>query len=159
MSFYHRIVIFFGIFVPTFLFADSTPVLQRTGMQFDSSIPTIQSVLGYDYGERITRHKDMETYFNALLKAAPDRLKLQKIGESIEGRALYYVIITAPENMTRLDQFRRANLKLSDPRKTSAGEADAIIQNNPVFVCLSYSLHGNEHSSTEAAMALAYYLV
>jgi len=158
MPFYYRFLIALSI-LSSFVFADSTPVLQRTGMQFDSSIPTIQSVLGYDFGERITRHRDMETYFNALLKAAPDRVKVQKIGESIEGRALYYIIVSAPENMTRLDELRQANLKLSEPRKTSAGEADAIIQNNPVFVCLSYSVHGNEHSSTEAAMATAYYLL
>jgi hypothetical protein len=40
-------------------FADNTPVLQRTAKQFDSAIPTIESVLGYDYGERITRHTEM----------------------------------------------------------------------------------------------------
>ncbi|MCI0413852.1 hypothetical protein L0222_13760 [bacterium] len=138
--------------------ADSTPVLNRTGKTFDPAIPTIRSVLGYDFGEQITRHSAMEQYMNALAKSSP-KIKVQKIGETYEGRALYYLIISSPENMSRLEELRQANLKLADPRKSSAGEANEIIQKNPVFVCLSYSVHGAEHSGAETALALAYYLV
>jgi hypothetical protein len=139
-------------------FADSTPVLSRTGKTFDPAIPTIRSVLGYDFGEHITRHSAMEQYIHALAKASP-KIKIQKIGESYEGRALYYLIISSPENMSRLEGLRQANLKLADPRRISSGDADEIIRKNPVFVCLSYSVHGAEHSGAETALALAYYLI
>ncbi len=117
---------------PLLLSADSTPVLQRTGKQFDSSIPTIQSVLGYDFGEQITRHSDMEKYLQALAKSS-SKIQVRKIGETYEHRSLYYVIVSSPENMTRLEDLRQANLKLSDPRSLNAGEASAIIANNPVL--------------------------
>jgi len=135
----------------SFAFADSTPVLSRTGKTFDPAIPTVRSVLGYDFGEQITRHSAMEHYIHALAKSSP-KIKVQKIGESYEGRALYYLIISSPENMSRLEELRQANLKLADPRKTSSGEADDIIRKNPVFVCLSYSVHGAEHSGAETAL-------
>jgi hypothetical protein len=140
------------------VFADSTPVLSRTGKTFDPSIPTLRSVLGYDFGEQITRHSAMEQYVEALAKSS-SKIKVQKIGETYEGRALYYLIISSPENMARLEELRQANLKLADSRKISSDDADRIIHNNPVFVGLSYSVHGAEHSGSETALALAYYLI
>ncbi len=156
----HRSILLILIFLvfPFLLFADSTPVLQRTGKQFDSSVPTIQSVLGYDFGERITRHSEMEKYIEALSKSS-SKIQVRKIGETYEHRSLYYVILSSSENMTRLEELRQANLRLSDPRSLSAGEAGTIIANNPVFVGLSYSVHGDEHSGVEAALAMIYYLL
>lgn len=138
--------------------ADETPVLSRTGKSFDSSIPTIQSVLGYDFGEQITRHKDMEQYINALVKTS-SQIKVETIGKTYEGRNLYYVILSSAENMARLEELRQANLKLADPRLISTNEAKQIIETNPVFVGLSYSVHGNEHSGVEAALAILYYFL
>src|SRR5215471_3477876 len=133
-------ICFMILLLSSSLFADTTPVLQRTPVTFDSNIPTIQSVLGYDFGEQISRFTQMEKYLLALSAADPTRMKIQKIGESYEGRSLYYVIISSAENMSRLEDLRQANLRLSDPRNISRGEADAIIKNNPVFVCLSYAV-------------------
>jgi hypothetical protein len=101
----------------------------------------------------------MEKYMDALQKAAPDRVKIQKIGETYEGRSLYYLILSSPENMSRLEELRQANVKLADPRKLSNDEAETIIKNHPVFTCLSYSVHGAEHSGVETGLALAYYLL
>jgi hypothetical protein len=125
---------------------------------FDPAIPTLQSVLGYDFGEQITRHSQMETYLNALAKAST-QVKIETIGKTYEGRSLYYVILSSSENMARLEEYREANLRLADPRIISANDASQIIENNPVFVGLSYSIHGNEHSGVEAGLALIYYLL
>ncbi len=142
----------------TLSLADETPVLSRTGKSFDPSIPTLQSVLGYDFGEQITRHRDMELYLNALAKAST-QIKVETIGKTYEGRNLYYVILSSAENMARLEDLRQANLKLADPRLISISEAKQIIETNPVFVGLSYSVHGNEHSGVEAALAILYYFL
>ena len=149
----------FFFWICGFVSADQTPVLSRTGKSFDPAIPTLPSVLGYDFGQQITRHAAMERYIFALQKSAPNKVKIQKIGETYEGRALYYVVISSPENMAQLEDLRQANLKLADPRKLSGNEAEKIIKNNPVFTCLSYSVHGAEHSGVETGLALAYYLL
>ena len=67
----------------TLLLADETPVLTRTGKSFDPSIPTLQSVLGYDFGEQITRHRDMELYLSALAKAST-QIKVETIGKHMK---------------------------------------------------------------------------
>ncbi|HEY7162132.1 MAG TPA: M14 family metallopeptidase, partial [Acidobacteriota bacterium] len=156
-----RVFIFVSISIllfSTLLAADETPVLSRINKSFDSSIPTIKSILGYDFGEQITRHRDMELYLDALAKASP-QIKIETIGKTYEGRNLYYAIVSSADNMARLEEFRQANLKLADPRLTSTSEARQIIENNPVFVELSYSIHGNEHSGVEAGLAILYYFL
>jgi hypothetical protein len=142
----------------SFASADETPVLQRMGKTFDPSIPTIQSVLGYDFGEHITRHRDMETYLQAIAKAT-SQIKIEAIGKTYEGRSLYYVVLSSKENMARLEEHRQANLRLTDPRVISTDAAKSVIEKNPVFVGLSYSVHGNEHSGVEAGLAMIYYLL
>jgi len=41
---------------------------------YDPNIPTIEEVLGYAPGERITWHSDAIRYFEALAAAAPERM-------------------------------------------------------------------------------------
>ena len=149
----------FSLWIGALASADQTPVLSRTGKTFDPAIPTLKSVLGYDFGEQITRHAGMERYIATLQNAAPDRLKVQKIGETYEGRSLYYLILSSQENIARLEDLRKANVTLADPRKVSKDQAETMIKNNPVITCLSYSVHGAEHSGVETALALTYYFL
>jgi hypothetical protein len=126
---------------------------------YDPAIPTFEAVLGYQPGERITWHADAIRYFQALADAAPDRISVIPYAESWEGRDLVYVVVTSAENMVRIDEIKANMQRLADPRKTTRGEAQEIIKNQPAVTWLSYGVHGNEISSTEAAMLTAYHLL
>jgi len=126
---------------------------------YDPAIPSIEEVLGYQPGERITWHADAIRYFEALAKAAPQRISVATYAESWEGRELVYAIVTSSENMARIDAIKTNMQRLADPRQTSRSEAQEIIRNQPAVTWLSYSVHGNEISSTEAAMLTAYHLL
>ena len=129
------------------------------GADYDPAIPTVKSVLGYESGERITWHRDTIRYFEALRAAAPDRVTLFRYAETWEGRELIYAVITSPENMARIDDVKANMQRLADPRKTTRAAASAIIEDQPAVTWLSYSVHGNEISSTDAAMMTAYHLL
>ncbi|MGD9021560.1 MAG: M14 family metallopeptidase, partial [Lysobacterales bacterium] len=126
---------------------------------YDPAIPTIAQVLGHEPGERLTWHAEAVRYFEALAEAAPDRLSVAPYATSWEGRELIYVVIASPENMARIDEIKANMQKLSDPRQTSPAEARQIIANQPAITWIAYSIHGNEASSTEAAMLTAYHLL
>lgn len=141
----------------------STPVRAETpqfypGVSYDPAIPTLKQVVGHDWGERITSYEEMVRYLTALADASP-RVKLVEYGRTWEGRALYYLIIASEENMARLDEIRRGMQRLADPRRLSAEEAERLITSLPVIVWLAYGVHGNEISSTDAALLTAYHLV
>jgi len=126
---------------------------------YDPAIPAFKDVLGYSPGQRITWHGDAIRYFEALAKAAPDRISVTPYAKSWEGRDLVYVVVSSAENMGRIDAIKDGMQRLSDPRITTRAEATQIISKQPAVTWLSYGVHGNESSSTEAAMLTAYHLL
>ena len=88
----------------------------------DKKIPTLEQVVKHSWGENISSHAEVELYIRDLVRAAPLRTKLKKYGTSYEGRALYYLVISSPANIRRIDEIRENNLLLSDPRRGSAQE-------------------------------------
>ena len=120
---------------------------------FDPAIPTPDQFLGYEVGSRFTRHDQLVAYFETLARLS-DRIDVQRIGSSAEGRPLLIATITAAQNQARLDALRRQHATLVDPAQPRSAAGDS-----PVVVWLGYSVHGNETSSGEAAMLTAYYLV
>lgn len=121
--------------------------------EFDPAIPTPRQFLGYDPGSRYTRHDQLVAYFNELARHS-NKLKVQEIGRSYEGRPLLIATVTSESNHGRLDSLRRQHATLVDPAQPRSAAGDS-----PVVVWLGYSVHGNETSSGEAAMLTAYYLV
>lgn len=129
------------------------------GATYSDDIPSVDAVLDYASGEHITWSGDVRRYFEALQASAPRRVKLVPYATSWEGRELFYAVISAPGNMQRLDEIRENMHRLRDPRRTTAAEASALIENTPAVTWLAYGVHGNEISSSDAAMATAYHLL
>ncbi|MFI5251450.1 MAG: M14 metallopeptidase family protein [Bacteroidota bacterium] len=138
------------------LFAWSWQLFSQTPA--DSTIPTPKQVLGYELGDRFTQHSGIEKYLFAVRDAAPNRMKLFPYGKTFEGRMLYIAVFGSPENLSRLDEIKTAIHKLADPRIVTSGDVDDIVKNTPAIVWLSYGVHGNEASSSEAALNVIYQL-
>lgn len=125
---------------------------------FDPNIPTPEEVLGYELGDRFTPHVRIEQYVLLLKERAADRLRVISYGETYEGRKLYLVILSAPQNLARLEEIKAQNRRLSDPRTLTPKQAEEIIKTAPAIVWFSYGIHGNEASSPEAALHMIYQL-
>jgi hypothetical protein len=117
--------------------------------------PSPQQVLGYGIGERFTDHAGVVRYFEALATALPNLARLQRYGETNEGRALVQMVFARPDHLARLDDILARNAQLADPATTES-QARSIAASNPAVVYFSYGVHGNESSSPEAAMWSAY---
>ncbi|MBA6390661.1 peptidase M14 [Colwellia sp. BRX10-3] len=146
-------------FVYFFSLAANSTEKMWPGSEYSPSIPTFKDVLGYDVGERITNYGDMLRYFEALERSAPKQIKLFEYGRTWEGRKLIYAAIGNRDVIANLDGFADKMQKLSDPRITDKSTAKALIAQLPSSVWLGYGVHGNEISSTDAAMMTAYHLL
>ena len=125
---------------------------------YDATIPTPETVIGHGIGDKAVRYDALLRYLEALARSS-QRVTLTKYGESHKGRMLYYLTITGIDNHKRLAGIKTQNSKLSDPRALSGPkEADRILETMPAVAWLGYSIHGDELSSTDAAMYLAYHL-
>ena len=120
---------------------------------FDPNIPTPAQFLGYEIGDFHTRHDRVVAYMEALAEVS-DKANFQIIGYTNERRPQVVLTITTPQNYNNLENIRQAHLQLCDPQA-----ADPNISEMPVIILHGYNVHGNEPSSTEAAMLTAYYLV
>ncbi|MDX1578325.1 MAG: M14 family zinc carboxypeptidase, partial [Gemmatimonadota bacterium] len=122
-----------------------------------AQVPTYEDVVGRPFGERLTEHHEMVTYLRAVAEASP-RVSVVSQGTSWEGRELMLAVVTSPENHARLEEIRRASLRLDDPRTASAEEAGSLIETQPVIAWFGGSIHGNESSGAEGALMLLEHL-
>lgn len=127
-----------------------------------SQAPSPEAFLGYPLGKHFTPHDKIVAYFKEVARTVPGQMKLEQYGKTYEGRPLLLAYIASPENLRRLEEIRLNNLRLagvSDKQAAGAGDRTAGNENGPVIVWLSYNVHGNEPSSSEAAMKTLYTLV
>ncbi|HEV8632405.1 MAG TPA: M14 family zinc carboxypeptidase [Thermoanaerobaculia bacterium] len=123
----------------------------------DPALPSPAAFLGYPLGERFTRYADVLAYLGALDAASP-RVAMWKYGETYEHRPLVLVAVSSAANIAALDSLRDERLKLDHPERLAEDGRAQLLRDQPAVVWLAYGVHGNESSSTEAAMAAAYLL-
>lgn len=116
-----------------------------------NSIQSPEEFLGYKTGTEFTRHHQVVDYFNHLAENSPN-LTYSPYGKTNERRTLSYAVVSSEENLSNIEDIRTNHLKQTGIIKGDATSEIAI-------VWLSYNVHGNEASSTEAAMVTAHELV
>jgi hypothetical protein len=139
---------------------------QRDDSRFDfyargpyrENVPRPQTVTRFDVGDFHTNYATMERVIERIAAAAPDRVRVTDIGETNEYRSMHLVVISAPENLQRLDQIKANIARLADPRTTAPQEAERIARETPIISFMSYTIHGNESASFEAMMQVVYHL-
>jgi len=121
-----------------------------------TSAQTIKSpseFLGYEIGTQFSRHHQVIDYFQYVESQLSNQVKMEKYGETYERRPLYVTYISTEENMKNLETIRENNLKTAGLLPGESNTTDIAI------VWLSYNVHGNEASSTEATMQTLYTLL
>jgi len=125
---------------------------------YSDAVPSPEEILGYRLGDRPARYNEIVSYIKTVAGKS-DRALLETHGSTYEGRQLYHLIISSPENLSRIDEIRANIGRLADPRKIkSKSESDRIIKSEPAVAWMSYAIHGDELSSADAALFVAYRL-
>lgn len=124
------------------------------GLSAAAQLRSPDDFLGYSLGSRFTPHHKIVGYFNQAAAAMPQTMKLEKYGETNEGRDLLLAFVSSAENMAKLEEIRKNNLRITGMLKDRPADPSA-----PVIVWLSYNVHGNEASSSEVSMKTLYELL
>ncbi|MBB4077862.1 hypothetical protein GGR28_000463 [Lewinella aquimaris] len=122
-----------------------------------SNILSPRQFLGYRLGERFTEYARSVNYFDYLAEQSP-RIKAERYGTTYEGRPLLLLTITSEDNMRNLEAIRQTQLRLVNGYREAGAQVQGLLATQPVINSYSYNIHGNEASSTEAAMQVAYEL-
>ncbi|MDG5487654.1 M14 family zinc carboxypeptidase [Sphingomonas sp. BGYR3] len=127
--------------------------------EYDSAVPTLETVVGHATGARITRPEDLVRYLEALAAATPDRTRLVTYARSWEGRPLVYLVIGSAANIARLDAIKADTARLAEGRALAPAERAAILARTPAVAWYGAGIHGNEITPPESALALAHHLL
>ena len=136
------------LFFISFIYGQSGYFYPDASDKMNPAIPTPEQFLGYAVGSQHTRHDKIVEYMKELSKVS-NRVSFQIIGETYEHRQQIIAIFTSANNHSRLEEIRKAQL---------AGESTGNTAGIPLVIHLAYNVHGNEPSSSEAALLTAYYL-
>ncbi|MFM7646171.1 MAG: M14 metallopeptidase family protein [Sphingomonadales bacterium] len=125
-----------------------------TGYNYSPSVPKPKDIIYHEVGQWHITHDRLVNYMKALAAAVPDRIKLETMGYTYEGRPQVLLIITSPANHRNLEKIRLQHLQLSNP----ASAANTVVDDMPAVVWIGHSIHGNEPSGSNASLLTAYHL-
>lgn len=126
--------------------------LQSAPLQAQSQLQSPSDFLDYELGSQWTPHYKVLNYFRHVAEQSP-MVKAEQYGSTNEGRELMLAYVSNEQNMSQLEEIRTNNLKRTGLAEGESGDDSKAI------VWLSYNVHGNEASSSEAAMKTIYELV
>jgi hypothetical protein len=120
-------------------------------------IPTPTKFFGFEPGadRELFTYEQLIDYLERVDEAS-DRLDIREIGRSPEGRIMYVCLISAAENLARLDELRNINQQLTWNVELDAATLARFQEEGRVFVLGTLSMHSDEVGPSQAAPLIAY---
>ena len=136
--------------------ADPQPAPPKTAAP---EAPSPESVLGFRPGDdgRLAGWDEVLDYVRRIATAS-DRVTVDEVGETTQGRPFVLVTVTSAANHSRLEELRRANLRLADPRGLGGDEAERLVATGRTIVAMAFSIHSTEVGGTLASLSLLHHL-
>ncbi len=123
-------------------------------------VPAPEEFLGFKVGAdyQLATYTQAIAYFRKLAESS-DRIKLFDMGKTTMGQAMTYAVLSAPENLARLDQLKDAAARLSRGEGLQAEEATKLAAEGRAVVYIDGGLHADECAPAQHNIQLAYDLV
>ena len=145
--------VLFTLLITTIGSAQTVESYLPQGIQYNPNIPKPESIIGHNVGEWHVTHDKLVAYMKAV-DAASERVTLKELGKTHEARPILQLTITSPQNHRNLQQIQSRHQQLLNPATAGRLSLDEM----PVVISMNYSIHGNEPSGSNAALAVVYYL-
>ncbi len=130
-----------------------------TALAMQAQAPTPASVLGHTPGDDyyLANYEEEIHYFHELA-AHSDRVKMITVGKTTEGRDIEVAIISSPQNLAHLDDYKAAATKLAAAQGITDAQARELAHTAKVIVHIDGGLHASEVAGPQHSIALAWKL-
>jgi len=124
-----------------------------------AEIPSPTDFLGHIAGaaDELPNSATIYAYLRALAEAS-DRVSIEVIGRTEEGREILLVAIADEAGIEALPGLKAATARLADPRSTTPAEMEAILRDARPFYYFNGAIHADESGAPDMLMELAYRL-
>lgn len=128
--------------------------------QHAAAIPTPESVFGFPVGAdyKLFTYDQSIGYFRQLAKAS-NRIRLLNVGKTAYGKPWTIAVISSPENLAKLDQYRAMNMRLAHPEGLTDSAAHRLAHEGKAIVDISGGLHASEIAGSQHTPLIAYDLL
>src|SRR5436190_4395892 len=113
--------------------------------QAQAKVTSPKQFFGHDIGDDyfLATYDQFVDYWKKI-DGESDRMVVQEIGKSAEGRPQLMAIITSPENFKKLDRYKEIARKLALAEGLTDDEAHALAREGKAVVWIDGGLHATE---------------
>src|SRR5206468_3691543 len=122
-------------------------------------ITTPKEQFGFDIGDDyvVVNYTQYVDYLKKLSRES-DRLKVEEIGKSSEGRSMYLAIITSSENQENLARYKEISRRLAAAEGLDEDQARALEREGKTVVWIDGGLHATEVLGAQQLIEIIYRL-
>ncbi len=126
----------------------------------EGRVPTPESVFGFRPGAdyKLATYDQSIEYFKKVA-AGSKYVKLVEAGKTSQGRAMYFALVSSPDNLARLDRYREIARRLAHPQGLTDADAKTLARDGRAFVHIDGGLHSTEVAGPQHTPQLLYDLV
>ena len=124
-----------------------------------SSIP--KPVFGnYTVGDDyfLANYQQLLQYLDQVVKVS-DRIKVEQVGVSSEGRPFNVIIISSPKNLANLERYRQISVQLAKAEGLTDAQARQLASEGRAVVWIDSGLHGTEVVNSQGIFVQIYDLL
>jgi hypothetical protein len=119
-----------------------------------------QTFFGHEIGaDYVLPNYTKFTEFVKKLDAESDRMIVQSIGKTAEGRDQLMAIITAPDNFKRLDRYKQISRQLAQAEGLTDDQARALAREGKAVIWIDGGLHATEVLGAQQLLETIYEFV
>src|ERR1051326_4691472 len=129
-------------------------------VQAQTRITTPKQQFGFNIGDDyvLVNYSQYVDYLKKLDRES-DRLTVQEIGKSSEGRAMYLAIITSPENQKKLVRYKEISERLAHAEDLTTEMARSFAEEGKAVVWIDGGIHATEVLGSQQLIENIYQLV
>jgi hypothetical protein len=110
-----------------------------------SALTSPEQFFGFDFGDdyQLANYQQLSAYWRTLDRES-DRLVLEEIGKTAEGRTMLMAVVSSPANIRNLERYREISSRLALAEGLTDDEARALAREGRAVVWIDGGLHATE---------------
>ena len=142
------------------LYAAAFAVAALCAASAQTGITSPKTQLGFSFGDdyQLANYQQIADYWRKL-DAESDRLVVQEIGKTAEGRPQLMAIVTSPANHKNLAKYRDISKRLALAEGVSDDEARALAKQGKAVVWIDGGLHATETLGAQQLAEMVYQML
>ncbi len=124
-----------------------------------AEIKTPEQFAGFPIGadKKLVRWEKIVEYFEHVA-ANSDRIQVVEPGKTTMGNPFILAIISSSGNLSRLEELRKINKRLADPRGLTEAEAEKLVAEGKTVLLISCNIHSTEIGASQMVLELIHRL-